>query len=135
MKKIITFLLIISTMLASFGITAFADNSITPYYNETPKCDLFFEISSSGLAQISVGYTCYNTNFSYAKITVELQKRNLLVFWKDITQWYDTSSENYYLEDFSYQVNSGTYRVKITYEIFATDGTSEVIEKTLKYTY
>lgn len=135
MKKIITFLLIVSTLVCSFGITAFADDGITPYFENSPETDSSFKINSSGLAQINVKYRCYDETFASAKVTVELQKRNLLVFWKDVTSWEETSFDTYFASYYSYQVNSGTYRVKITYEIFATDGTSEVIEETLKYTY
>ena len=135
MRKIVFLLLTFSIFLCSFVTVSYADNEIAPCLESTAEVNSTFLINSSGLSETNVRYYCYDTTFSYARITIKLQKRNLLVLWKDITTWEDISYEDNYFNTFHYQVDNGTYRVNITYECFFTDGTSEVIERTLKYKY
>ena len=133
-KKAVSLILVL-VIFSAFSISVFASSGIAPRYDDSDTTNSTFSISSSGLATTRIEYARYEQNFSSARITIELQKRNLLVFWKDITSWEITSTQDYYITERTYQVDNGTYRVNITYEFFNTDGTSEVIERTIKCTY
>ena len=57
-------------------------------------------------------------NTAGAKITTQLQKRFLLVFWTDVDggYWVDESSQSSYTAVHTLAVQTGTYRVKVEYE-------------------
>ena len=130
-----TTLLILIVMFLNISQIAISAETRSPRLDNAFSTNEDFSITPNGLSEIYAVYTAYDNNFSSARITIELQKRNLLVFWKDITSWEITSTQDYYITERTYQVDNGTYRVNITYEFFNTDGTSEVIERTIKCTY
>ena len=131
-KRIITFMLCLVLLLTCFAnaVSASAD-SITPRYNNAVNTNSNFVISND-TASVMVSYDGYSGITTGARITTVLQKRNLLVFWKDVTEWVDTSSKVSDSFEHTYSVGSGTYRVQITYEISGTGGATDVIEETIK---
>lgn len=131
-KRIITFMLCLVLLLTCFAnaVSASAD-SITPRYSNTAIVDSDFVISND-TAIVMVSYNGYSGITTGARITTVLQKRNLLVFWKDVTEWVDTSSKVSDSFEHTYSVGSGTYRVQITYEISGTGGATDVVEEEFK---
>ena len=131
-KRIITFMLCLVLLLTCFAnaVSASAD-SITPRYSNTARVDSNFFISND-VAIVYLSYDGYNGITNGARITTVLQKRNLLVFWMDVTEWVDTSSKVSDSFEHTYAVESGKYRVKITYEISGTGGATDVIEEEFK---
>lgn len=114
---------------------------IMPLWNNTSQHNFYFTISPSGTAMVKATYNG-TLGFSYAKLTVKLQKRFMGLFWSTVdigytdNEWVaqsslsaDIFSNTFYLED------TGTYRAKITLEVFGTDGSVDTIEETLEYKY
>ena len=136
MKRIIS-VLICFVIIASIGcVTANAANEgIMPCFNNVASTEADFYIDSNGNANVQVGYVGYEGITTGARITILLEKRNLLVFWKDVEEWVITSSD-YYGDYFrSCAVSEGTYRVTITFEISGTGGATDVHEVELKDSY
>lgn len=137
MKKFLAILLCSVILLSNLNTAVFASNEradIMPRFNNISSLNSSFDITD-GMAHITVLYIGYPGVTTSARITIELQKRNLLVFWKDITSWVVVSYEEDDYFEYSYPVDSGTYRIKITYEISGTTGTTDVIEETIKDSY
>ena len=93
-----------------------------------------YAISEQG--EVSVYYYCSGDASTVSvKVTILIEKRTLLLFWKDVQEWTINGStsvqgvKNYSLTD------SGTYRCTIVYEVTSTDGTVETqeYEKQIKY--
>ena len=131
-KRIFTFMLCLTLILSSFaGVVSASDDVISPRANNVANVYSDFVISN-GEAIVTLSYDGYSGVTTGARITTTLQKRNLLVFWKDVTEWVDTSSDASDYFEHSYAVSSGTYRVKITYEISGSGGATDVIEEEIK---
>lgn len=115
---------------------------VTPRLSHCGACLTTFAISDSGIAKIYVQYDGYPETFVEAKVTVKIQKRFLGLFWKTVDigdtndEWVAYSNEVYgsFRKTFSVD-GTGTYRAKFKIEIRGTDGTVDVIEKTVEYVY
>ena len=136
MKRAIS-LFVCFVIIFSIGcITVSATNEgISPRFNNVATTEAVFNIDSNGNANISVGYTGYKGITTGARITILLEKRNLLVFWKDIEEWVITSDE--YFDSFyrTCAVSSGKYRVTVTFEISGTGGSTDVFESQIEDSY
>ena len=137
MKKVVAIILCAILLVCGFETIAFASNTnslVMPRYNNTVFVDSSFGIDN-GEAIALVSYIGYPGITTGARITIQLQKRNLLVFWKDVASWEDVSYGTEGAFEHSYPVSSGTYRVKIRYEISGSGGATDVIEEELKDSY
>lgn len=84
----------------------------------------------------SVEYNAKSNVFSYATVTVKIQKRFLGVFWSKVDEWTETSySVNGYIENSTALEKTGTYRAVFTVEIYGKDGSVDTIEDTITSTY
>ena len=144
-KRIFVFILAVLTVLAVCAQTTSAavvsKTEIVPRWGNTTECRTGFNITTSGIGHVYVSYTG-NSNFSYTKVTVEIQKRFLGLFWKTVEigytddQWigycYDmvgSVSNSFALED------TGTYRANFTIEIIGNDGSVDTIEDQIECKY
>lgn len=137
MKKVISIILCAVLLLCGLQTFAFASDAndeIMPCYNNAAVVESSFNIVN-GNAKVLVSYTGYAGVTTGARITIQLQKRNLLVFWKDVTEWEEVSYNAVDMFEHSYPVSSGTYRVKIRCEISGSGGATDVIEKELQDSY
>lgn len=136
MKRFISLLLCL-VIICSFGCTVVNAQAeqITPRYNNMAYTDTSFNIDSNGNATVYAGYTGYSGITTGAKITILLEKKNLVFFWKDIEEWVITSSDYYGNFTRSCAVSSGNYRVTITFEISGSGGATDVYEVELKDSY
>lgn len=137
MKKIVSIMLCAVLLIVGFETVAFASeaNSGTmPRLNNIVTTNSYFNVAN-GNANVTVSYIGYPGVTTDARITIQLQKRNLLVFWKDVTEWVDISYEEDATFEHVYPVSSGTYRVKIRYEISGSGGATDVIETELQDSY
>lgn len=117
-------------------------SSVSPRYAHCSDCIITFAVSDPDIASVAVQYYAYSATFREAKITVQIQKRFLGLFWKTVdigysdNKWvaycYDTIG--YFNNSFAVD-GSGTYRANITVEIKGSDGTVDVIEKTVEKKY
>ena len=132
MKKSIRFILVAVVLFSVFATVVSASNEgIMLCNNNVLQTDANFFISND-TAYITVSYIGYNNITTHAKITTTLQKRTLLLFWNDQVEWVDTSVATDDIFEHTYPVSSGTYRVKITYEISGTGGATDIIEDEIK---
>lgn len=137
MKKFIAIVLCTILFVGVFNTSVFAseaNDGIMPRFNNVGLIDSSFAIID-GEAIVLVSYMGYPGITTGAKITTQLQKRSFLFFWSDVTEWVDVSDEEDAMFEHSYQVSSGTYRVKIKYEISGTGGATDVVEDELQDSY
>lgn len=143
MKKIsklfFTLLLIAAMCLAN--VSAFASNGqsdenegVMPCLEHTADFTLLFSADSNG-GHVTVRYVG-DSNFSYAVVTVKVEKRNLLVFWKDICEFSVTSADvNGYIYRLCQLDGSGNYRATITLTVYGKNGVTDSVTETIKSDY
>ena len=140
LTKLFFAILLIATMCLT-NVTAFAsegqtdeNEGIMPCLDHTGDYSFYFAAADDG-GHVSIYYYGYST-FSRADITVKIEKRNLLVFWKDIYEFSVTSTDvNGYIYRSCPLDGSGNYRATITLTIYGTDGSSDSVTKTIKSDY
>lgn len=138
-KSIKPLLAVVMTLVMCFSfLTVFAsaeDTGISPRLSHMAGGSFAFSAGDYG-GEAYVSYEGYPDSFVSAKVTFQLQKRFLLLFWKDIDEWSATSTE---LRDYFFHVfeldGTGKYRVNMTLEVTGTDGTVDVITDTIESTY
>ena len=157
MKKVLLICLAVVSLLfalvpvASASVVGTVEGIEKPSFSETPEImplwnniygEIFdFQISTSGAATVTVQYSG-TSSFSYARLTVKLQKRVLGIFWNTVdigygdNEWVIISAQptNIFSKTFNLE-DTGTYRAKIKLEVFGTDGSVDTIEETLEYKY
>lgn len=132
MKKTISFILVAVVLFSLFTMVVSASNEeIMICNNNVAMTDSNFIIVDN-VAYVDVSYIGYSNVTTNAKITITLQKRTLLLFWSNETEWIDTSDRVSNTFNHTYPVSSGTYRVKITFEISGTGGATDIIEREIK---
>ena len=135
MKKIISLLLCCIALLGAAPIESFADSGITPRYNNVLNANSSFAIDENGNANVAISYIGYEGITTGATITTTLEKKYLLFFWKDVdvgngtNSWVDVPTGSEFSTTHSVNVSSGTYRVKIKFEIMGSGGETDVITK------
>lgn len=139
MKKItkhLTLLLMLAILSTSIlPLYVCAQEEIAPYLLNTNNCACSF-IVSNGEAWAGVEYHAKSNVFSYASITVKIQKRFLGVFWSHVEEWTAISKEvNGYAEGSTALEKTGTYRAVFTVKIYGKDGSVDTIEDTITSTY
>ena len=94
---------------------------------------VFFAKESGG--DIGVVYNG-DSSFVRAELHVKVQKRFLLVFWSDVSEWSGTSTERYGSFSHTFALDgSGMYRAVFTLKIYGTDGTYDLVEETIESKY
>lgn len=132
MRKITKTLLIVFIALimcfTSLPVTAFAAeaetrSTITPRWSHIANVNFSFSATSSG-GHVNVSYVGYSDSFEKVDIHVKLQKKFLLVFWKDVDEWSMTSTDpdELYYHCFTLD-GTGTYKATLTFTATGTDGT------------
>ena len=137
MKKAISLALCCFLMLGFFVTVASAEapsKAVTPRLNNVGVVKTLFEIVD-GVAVIKLSYSGYEGVTTYATITTTLQKRSFLFFWNDVEEWINGTHSVNWSKEHTYPVSSGTYRVKVKYEIEGTGGATDVIEEELTDSY
>lgn len=140
MKKIalmLTFCLLFSSVL---GVNAFAatdeNSDVAPCFTNTAATETTFYINSNGRATVGLGYFGYTDMVSRATISIKIEKRNLLFFWKDVCTDEITSYEEVYASERFYQLpSSGKYRLTVTYTIEGPSGVADVITSEIEDSY
>lgn len=123
-------MLLCLTMLCSTVCYA-NDNVISPRLTDVMQITSSFEVNSQGVAYIFASYTSYPDVVSYVQINIKLEKRVMLLFWKDVDSWsYQSSSVNY-ATDVELDVGSGTYRTSFEYIVHHHDGTTNTYTEEL----
>ena len=145
MKKILS-LLICAVLIGSiFTMVSFAvvskDNIASPYDNNNHNVYTTFNISTSGVATISLRYIGYNGVTTGSKVTTRLEKLENGV-WVTVNigtqnnEWVDQSSTWILNATHSFQLTSkGTYRAVVEYRIWGNGGADDIVPVTIEKTY
>lgn len=137
---------ILSGNLLPFAVGANTPGSenqgISTYLTNCNKCSCTFAAGYEGQALVGVTYNAKSDVFTYAKLTVKIQKRFLGIFWTTVdigetnNEWvaycYDVDGEFY--NAFPLE-STGTYRAVFTVEFYGTSGVVDVIEDTIQSVY
>ena len=136
MKPIICLILCLGIFMGN-PVNTSAYNTVSPRLDNCNSIKTDISINTSGVAQIMLRYYGNEENTAGGKITTQLQKRFLLVFWTDVDggYWVDESSESSYTAVHTLAVETGTYRVKVEYLLYGTDGSVETVNDEVQYTY
>ncbi len=130
------------------SVSASGEDDIPNYDHLVQPCldncsDAAFSFSTfDGGAHIYVSYTGYTDKFSYAKLTVELEKKVLGLFWTTVdigentAEWEGRCFEllGEFSETFSIS-GSGTYRATMTLEVYGIDGSVDVLSDVITSSY
>ena len=142
---IMAVVLFCATYLPLMTVTSYAaddDIGISSYLVNCNLCTCTFSAAYGGMAQVGVTYNAKSDVFTYAKLTVKIQKRFLGLFWSTVdigepdNEWvaycYDVHGDFY--NSFPLE-STGTYRAVFTVEFYGTSGEVDVIEDTIESAY
>lgn len=136
MKKTIAFLCCVGVLLAALPLSALAAAGapdVVPLANNVAQCTTTLSISAEGYATLRIRYIGYSGVTTGGTVTTKLQKRFLLLFWKDVEgcEWVDSSSDSSYLAEHGVWLSdTGKYRAVSTYVISGAGGADDVVEQT-----
>ena len=103
-------------------------SGISLFNNNTASTSTNFSITDTGEARVRVNYEGYPGVTTGATICIKIEKRNLLVFWKEIVNDVYYFREESHAETFVYQLEkTGTYRCTVDYLISGTGGLDDEI--------
>ena len=128
-------------VVTSASPAVYNDSGISPYLSNCSSCTYSFS-AVEGEAHVAVSYVAKSETFTYAKLTVKIQKRFLGVFWSTVdigetnNEWiaycYDELGDFYN----SFPLDStGTYRAVLTIQFYGTTGVVDEIEDTIVSVY
>ena len=119
MKKIIVFILTLVLLVNTFLVSVSANTDIdasntgvTPRWSNCATVNTNFGVAND-VAQCFIDYWADETVFTYAVLKVTVEKRFLLVFWKDVGEWSTVSYD--YAPMFCAEIpvdGSGKYRCR-----------------------
>ena len=130
--------LMVNTFLVSASASTDSDSSntgVTPRWTNCVTVNTNFGVAN-GVAQCFIDYFADETVFTHAVLTVTVQKRFLLAFWKDVDDWSVTSYEHsaYYFANIPVD-GKGKYRCHFYLEFYGNTGEVDIVEHTNKYDY
>ena len=121
--------------MTSIPVFASADTGISPRLSHMGGARFSFSALESG-GQVDISYEGYDDTFVQATVTVKLEKRYLLFFWKDIDEWSASSTELWGFFSHTFTLDGkGKYKATMTLEVLGTDGTTDVITDSIESTY
>lgn len=127
MKKKLCLLFVLVLIFAGIIQSSVLASNIMPLNNNTNLTKTRFLISDSGEAIVSLRYEGYPNVTTGAIISIKIEKRNLLFFWKDVIDETIIVNDIHYYEELHYQLDKrGTYKCTVEYVISGT-GADDVI--------
>ena len=144
MKKIISILLVAITLVGVIAFPSYAakNTSIVPCFNNGDNCKYSFNISSSGLSEVSITYAGMSGVMKKVTVTTYIQKKTLGLFWTKVDigttdkQWVDeaTNVSGRFVHQFQLK-STGTYRAVFKIVFSGTGGSDDVIEDKIEKKY
>lgn len=137
MKKRFTFILtVIMTVSMIFG-SAFPASAAEPRLTNGNDATVVFVIDdATGIGHFSVAYNGKDGTFTYAKVSVKVQKRSLWFLWTDVDSWTETSTELHGDLHTTFVLDGpGTYKATYTLEFYGTGSEVDVIENSITDSY
>ena len=135
--KLVIHVFLVCTLLCMSTLSAFAESEeISPRLTNMVDATISFTVVD-GEASFYVSYEGRATTFSQAQLRVQIQKRVLGLFWRDVgDEWVGSStalSGDFY--DYIPVDGKGTYRANFTLTVYGTQGVNDVIEDTIEVKY
>ncbi len=134
-NRIISFVMICVMLFAMILPTTAAE--IMPRYNNTANTVEEFTIDASGVA--TVEYVCNGYKYLTTTIKAEIQLQKKTWWWYnnvDGAYWKDLTND--YSADGSHSIQlteGGTYKAVITYTVYGSGGTADVITREIEAYY
>ena len=120
MKKLISLILILATMLTTFAIPPYAaqPGEISPQYITSKNAQTYLSIDSNGQVSISVIFNG-TSDVSEASVTTYLERKIGSTWYRArVNPWTYSESDTSFLTVFSGHVtDSGTYRARSTFTV------------------
>ena len=129
--KVLVAILLIAVLSMTNVAALAAENEISPRLSHTDSGGFSFAIIDN-VGCLDATYYGYDS-FVRADLNVNVQKRFLLVFWKDYYEWNASCTE--LIGDFYHEFDvedSGKYRANFTLTVTGNDGTTDVITSTIE---
>lgn len=136
MKRKICLVLMLTFIFVTVMQFNLLASDVSLYNNNTGRTNTSFTISADGTAVVRVGYEGYQNTTTGATIIITIEKRNFMLFWKDVVSETVVISGYIYSDVFNYKLDdTGTYRCTVKYVVSGTGGADDVItfEKEQKY--
>ena len=137
MKKITKTLIAIFliAIMSMTNVTAFASSeSPSPRLSHMENGSFSFSATANG-GYVDVTYYGYDS-FVRADLSVKIEKRFLLVFWNDVSEWSASSTAMNGIFYNTLPLNgSGTYRASFTLLVTGNDGTVDTITDVIEDKY
>ena len=127
LSVLLTMVILCTGVLSAFA----ADDGASTYLTNCANATMTFTVVD-GVAHFGVTYYAREATFTQAKLTVQIQKKFLLFFWKDVAEeWvgYCTDLDGVFADSIPVDA-TGTYRAIFKLEVFGTT-TTDVIEDTI----
>ena len=129
--KIASLFLLTGILLLMYALPTFATEPSPRLTNIDSAAMTFTVIDNT--AEVVVDYIGRESNFSRAEVSVKVEKKFLLLFWKDIGEWTSSSTDIYgFIVGTCTADGSGTYRATITLTIYGKNGVNDVIEDVIE---
>ena len=123
MKRKLCLIFVLVFAMSALLASPILASGISLFNNNTDSTSTNFSITDTGEARVMVNYNGYPAITTHASIVVKIEKRNLLVFWKDAVEEIYYCWDASYSNTFVYQLEkSGTYRCTVTYTISGIGG-------------
>ena len=134
MKKAISIVLVVLSIVSILGITAAA---VEPRWNNTNAASVSLDINSSGKA--TVVFNCAGITGKTTQITAETKiERKWGLLWLDVdgAEWTDTSTNVFMAKTHTFQLSkTGTYRATTKFTVSGTGGSNDSITVRSEDTY
>ncbi|MBE6664611.1 MAG: hypothetical protein E7603_00135 [Ruminococcaceae bacterium] len=128
MKRKICLILAVIFTIACFSQNLVMASEIMPRYNNVLFTTTSFNITDAGEARVAVNYEGLDSNLIVATITIKIEKRNLLIFWKDVVDDTNIVYGSSYINTYVYQLEkTGTYRCTVEYVLSGAGGADDVV--------
>ena len=129
--KIAALFLLTGVLLLMYALPTFA-TEINPRLTNISFAATTFTVIDN-IAEVVVDYEGRESNFSRAEVSVKVEKKFLLLFWKDVGEWTSSSTDVYgFIVGTCTADGSGTYRATITLTIYGKNGVNDVIEDVIE---
>ena len=128
MKRKICFVLALTLVLFAVFQVVLLASDISLCNNNTGMTATIFTISNDGTAYVDVECEGYPNVTTGMTINITIKKRTLLLFWSEVVTDSVTVSGDYYVNEFTYQLDEkGTYKCNVEYIVSGTGGADDVI--------
>ena len=131
--KIVALFLLTGIMLLMYTMPAFATEVNPRLTNINTSTATFGVYNNTG--EVVVNYWGRADNFLRAEAHVKIEKKFLLVFWKDVVEWTGSCSEvNGTIVGTFTADGDGKYRATVTLTVYGKNGVNDVIESVIETT-